>query len=113
MSDLNERVSIVEVKLENMDETLKRLHSNLESNTSLTLQIKERLDKQNGAIPHMAETMKLVLDEQKNLSSKLAEKAVDDAKASVKVKVMWGIILALGGGFLTFAIDLLKGFVQN
>lgn len=108
MPELNERVSILEVKFENMEEALKRLDVSLADNTGLTLQIKERIDKQNGLIPHMAESVKAMSEIQHQMMAKMNDEAVSEASTKVKVKILWAIVAALGTGLLGYV---LKGFL--
>lgn len=108
MPELNERVSVLEVKIENMEETLKRLDINQKEHAEITLQIKERLDKQNGLIPHMAESVREIADSQKELMKQMNAEAVDDASAKVKLGILWALVGAIGMGLLGYV---LKGFL--
>lgn len=103
MPDINElsiKVSVLETEYENMVKTLDRLEKNLEGNSALVSQIKERLDKQNGLIPHMAESIKDMHSCQQELIKKLTANTIKDSAMNVKVKLMWGLVTALAGGLL-------------
>lgn len=89
-SSLDKRISIIEVKYEVMREAIEKIDTNLEESYKITLQIKERLDKWNGSIPHMASDMK-------QLKENFEKKGNDDKELSTKTKILWGIVTTIGG----------------
>lgn len=109
MADLSERVSVIEVKIENMEEALQRLSRVQEEHQNITLQIKERLDKQNGIIPHMAEDIRNMSVRQEELIKGANEHAVSTAASKVKMGIMWALVSAFGMGVLGY---ILKGFLE-
>lgn len=91
-----------------MEEGLKRLDSSITDNTGLTLQIKERLDKQNGLLPHMAESIKAMSNVQGQMMKQMNEEAVSEASTKVKLGILWAVCAAIGMGVVGYV---LKGFL--
>lgn len=108
MADLETRVAVLETEFNNMEEALKRLDVSQKEHQDITLQIKERLDKQNGLIPHMAESLKAVATVQNQMMTKMNEEAVRGAGTKVKLGIMWAVLSAIGMGVLGYV---LKGFL--
>lgn len=108
MAELNERVSILEVKYDNMEDTLKRLDVSQKEHQEITLGIKEKLDKQNGIIPHMAESLRSMHELQNQIMNKMNSNAVGDAKTNIKLGILWAVSAAIGMGFVGYVI---KGFL--
>jgi hemerythrin superfamily protein len=103
MADMHERMVAVEIKLENVEESLRRFETNLNSNTQATMQIKERLDKQNGAIPHMSEDIKTLMKvlsdhaeqeelDRKTIIDRLQKKSEEEVRNALKIKIMWAVV---------------------
>lgn len=108
MPEINERVSVLEVEFSNMKESLNKLSTALDKNSEVTFEIKERLDKQNGLIPHMAESVKAMSDRQEEMMDRLNEEAVHAASTKVKMKILWAIAGTVGAALLGY---LLKGII--
>lgn len=106
MADLEVRVSVLETEISNMEETLKKLDSRLEDNHNLTYDIKSRLDKQNGLIPHMSEDIKTLLTHHESLKE-------NQLKVGLRVKILWGIVIALGSSITGLLFSLLKDFLHK
>ena len=113
LTDLDKRTAILEMELQNMKLAVEKIDTRLEDSLKATLEVKERLDRQNGAIPHMSETLKLILSEQKQISSQLAVNDIKDAGSQVKIKIMWGIIVILGSSLAMFGLNLLQDLLQK
>ena len=107
MAELNERVSILEVKFENMEDTLKRLMNNHAEHFDTTLQIKERLDKQNGAIPHMSEDIRAMTLTQNKMFSRMNSDKIKSENLDVKFKILWAGLAIAAGAVLTHFIHVL------
>lgn len=96
-SSLDKRISILEVKFNAMEKTIEKINDKLEQSYDVSIQIKERLDKWNGTIPHMAEDMKSLKENQTNLSKALIKNEINDEQHSTKMKVVWGVFTTIGG----------------
>lgn len=110
-NEIDKRVSVLEVEFINMKNSLESLDEALLKNNELTLAIKERIDKQNGILPHMAESVRLMSTKQEKMMERLNENSINNAKYSTKLRVLWGILGAVGTGFVTLFIYLLKSIV--
>lgn len=91
-----------------MEATLRRLEQNIADNTGFTLQIKERLDKQNGLIPHMSDAVKAMAARQETMMKQLNSDAVSDAGTRAKMGIIWAMVGAIGMAVLGYV---LKGFL--
>jgi plasmid maintenance system antidote protein VapI len=100
--ELDKRVSVLEVEFKNVKETV-------EENRDLTLQIKERLDKQNGLIPHMADSVKSLVDVQQEMMKKLNANDIQDAKDGAKMKVLWAAAGTIGAAILGYVLKSVLG----
>ena len=107
-NDLFSKVLVLEVRTENIEKTLEKLDINLSENYRATLQIKERLDKQNGAIPHLVEDVKELQKTQNILSDAFHKNVVSDTEQKTKLKILWGILATLGTAAMGMAIKLLS-----
>lgn len=87
--ELIARIAIIEVKAENVEKTLEKMDMNLSENYRVTLQIKERLDKQNGAIPHLVEDVKELQKGQKELLDSVIKNTIADTESKTRLKILW------------------------
>lgn len=109
MSDetVETRVTILEVRGEMQAEKLDKIEESLKETHSMVFSIKERLDKQNGIIPHMADDIKQIKDHQDNLADEQSNLEKEQIQDGTKLKAMWAILGAIGGGLLSVVIKLL------
>jgi uncharacterized coiled-coil protein SlyX len=105
--NLDKRISILEVKQEAMNETIEKIDASIEESYKISLQIKERLDRWNGSIPHMAEDLKELKETQASLNKALVKSEHDDKENSTKTKILWGIVTTIGGGLAGYLIKVL------
>jgi hypothetical protein len=94
--------------VENIEKTLEKLDINLSENYRVTLSIKERLDKQNGAIPHLVEDVKELKHGQTALFDAIVKNSISDTENKTRVKILWGILATIGTAAIGFAIKLLS-----
>lgn len=104
MSEVSERVSVLEVKVENVEKALSKLSDSQKEHFETTLQIKERLDKQNGAIPHIQEDMRGLVDTQEKILSRLNKDSIRNANLSIRVKLLWSTLAIGVGSLLTHVV---------
>jgi hypothetical protein len=107
LSDLDRRISVLEAEVENMEKAIMKVETLVSDNYEGTLSIKERLDKWNGSIPHLVEDVKELRVMQVQLLDAVNKKSIADAKASVKVSIMWAAAAAVLGAGFTMLIKLL------
>jgi len=99
MSEADIRIAVLENRIDTLQDMFKETHV-------AVLSIKERLDKTNGAIPHMAEDIKNIRAEIKtvadslavkttDLAETLAAKTIEDTKSQTKFNILWGVIACL------------------
>ncbi len=88
-SEIETRVAVLETKSDYQAEKLDKIEVNLKDTHGMVFSIKERLDKQNGAIPHMAEKIDLVSEVVNELKN-------NQTKDSSKLSVIWGVAGAIG-----------------
>jgi len=94
---IDKRLSILEVKYEAMNEAIEKIDANLEESYKVTLQIKERLDKWNGNIPHMASDVKELKETLAKREETLIKRDAEAKETSTKTKILWGIVTTIGG----------------
>ena len=109
INDIDKRVSVLEIEYKNTREAFERLEKNVETHGDMTRQIKERLDKQNGLIPHMAESVKNLVQVQEDMMKKLNLNDIEDAKEGAKMKILWGVGGVIGAAVLGFVLKSLLG----
>jgi len=71
------------------------------------LEIKERLDKWNGTIPHLSEDLKEIKEDYKKMGETLGTHIVEETKNISKIKIMWGILGAVGTALVGATVKLL------
>jgi hypothetical protein len=81
MPDVNIKVAVLESRLDAVEEIAKETHE-------MVFDIKSRLDKQNGLIPHMAEDVKALM-------SRFETNAISDAKSNTKLSILWSTLSAI------------------
>jgi hypothetical protein len=88
MSDetLDTRMAVVENRMDTMEITTKETHT-------MVFDIKSRLDRQNGLLPHMAADIA-------NLMEKIENTSISDAKTNTKLNVLWSAVGALGSALI-------------
>ena len=90
-----------------MEESLERLSISQKEYLDVTMQIKERLDRQNGAIPHMVDDIKGVLETQAKILGRLNKDAQKAEALSFKMKILWSILALAAGGIATHFLQIL------
>ena len=93
MAELETRVSVLEVRVASIEGTQGKVEGKLDD-------LKERLDKQSAILPGLVDSMKSIEAKQDSLIERFALNASRDAEVGTRVKVLWGIIAALGTGAL-------------
>lgn len=69
--------------------------------------IKERLDKQNGAFPHMSQDVVKLSESVSVLHEAVIGMKLSSNKIELKTKVLWGILASIGGALLAGLVKLL------
>ncbi len=107
MSDLDIKVDVA--VLENRVDTIEVMQK--ETHT-MVFDIKSRLDKQNGLLPHMAQDIKDMASEIKsvadalalktsNIADALAAKTIEDTRNNIKFNMLWSAITVLASAVVT------------
>lgn len=90
--DTESRLAVLEVKNEVQDERFSRMENSVKETYNMVFQVKERLDKQNGAIPHLVEDVKNLTTKQDLMFGILNKNSQEDYKTKVKISILWGIL---------------------
>ena len=101
------RVIVLESEMSHVKDCLEDLSCQLQHNTEMTLHIKEKLDKQNGAIPGIQENVKLLLSEHRDLRKEVAKQTENQAKNGIKIKVLWGMAGVIATAIMSYVINLI------
>lgn len=109
MEEVETRVAVLEVRGEMQEEKLNKIEENLKDTHSMVFSIKERLDKQNGAIPHMAEKIDEMSKVVYELKENQSEIKKEQTKDGTKLHIIWGVAGTIGGAILSYVIKLLIG----
>jgi TolA-binding protein len=89
LTELDKRVAILETEFQNMEKRVAKMDDIVTENYQGTLAIKERLDKMNGTIPHLADDMKELKADQKELIASLNKNKIEDEKKGAKLNILW------------------------
>ena len=100
--DLETRVAIVETRQNIFEENVNEIYD-------VVQEVKERLDKQNGILPHIS-------DEVKDLSSKLNEYIAESNTAkgvtAFSHKLLWAIMGGMGTAVLALVVKIISDSVS-
>lgn len=110
MADVNEldkKVSVLEVEVSNVKGALENLSTLIDKNNEITSDIKTRLDKQNGLIPHMSEGIKHLMNKQEAVMEQVNQNSIKETATRIKVTIVWGFITAVGAGTFGFLLKTL------
>lgn len=116
MPDQDTRIAVVENELGHMKEVIdENKQEHKEIRQQLTIldtkidKIEQHLARQNGAIPHLQEGMKELLNRVKGTEKKADEIAKEANATSLKTKVIWGGIGSILLAGLTVLLKFLVG----
>ena len=101
--EINTRLSVVEVELTNLKDVLKEFKQDAKKVTEIVFEVKTHIDKQNGILPSIKECIDRIesrLDRVETIDEKVAS-------ISVRVKILWGIIAAIGTALIASVIKIL------
>jgi hypothetical protein len=104
MDPLEIRVVILETKTSSMESKFEKMENRLEQTHELVLEIKERLDKQNGWIPHLQQDIHALKESQIQLNTILNKNGVEDKEQSTRLKVIWGVMTAIGSAIIGYVL---------
>ena len=91
INDLDKRVAVIESEFKNLKENFEQMKDSSQETFKLVFSMKERIDKQNGLIPHMAEKVKEIservdtMNENLNLYMSSRAKYLENIKNSPRV----------------------------
>lgn len=104
--DLNIKVAVIENELENLKQITKEREIRERETHSMLLDIKSRIDKQNGTLPHMAEDIKSLHTKVDQLAIQTNKKIFQiertTEKLGWKTKVGIGTFMAFIGALIEF-----------
>ena len=101
--EINARLSVVEVELINLKDTLKEFKEDTKKVTEIVFEVKTHLDKQNGILPSIKQCIERVesrLDRVETIDEKVA-------LVATKVKILWGVIAVIGAALVTSVVKIL------
>ena len=102
MTDSNLALKIYELENDKkyLDEKVERIETTLDSHVQVTYEIKERLDKLDGFIPYMSETLKTLSEDQKLIKDSLVGRELKEIEKNTemrtKFKVLWKVLIFIG-----------------
>ena len=113
ITELDKRLSVLETKFESVN----KLENKVDDTTHLILDIKERLDKMNGWIPHILEGMERLQEQQMKILQTCAVRSCgvvpekqENTEIGVKLKILWGgvgVIATTILGCVPYVLELL------
>jgi hypothetical protein len=106
MNDNNLALKIytIESDQRHLNEKMDKMESSIESNTEVTYDIKERLDKWDGFMPHMIKQMDELSVGQKEIHKSLVSKDLENSEMTTKFKVLWTLLGFLGAAIVGFVV---------
>jgi len=109
LEKLDTRVAVLETETKVIKEDIKELKSYSNEIFNIVSSTKERLDKQNGAIPSISEKLNDLGIDQKLLSNNLDRFILLTEKNVFKSKIIWGVVGGVGSGLLIVILKVLFG----
>ena len=103
------RIAILEVETEYLKSSLNAHSLSLNHIEEKIDSIKERIDKQNGTLPHMVEGLKGVSDSVKKLDEKLNVLTLGAVETRIKAVTMWGIMLVVVSAIIGIGVKIIFG----
>lgn len=100
MEDLSSRISVLEAKVSMLEKSVEKADQTMRDNYEVTTSIKERLDKQNGWLPHLIEDVQ-------ELKSMIKVHTEHQVESAIKVKIVWSIFGAIGASLIGIGIKLM------
>lgn len=97
MSDNNLALKLYEIEIDtkHLEEKVDRIETNFESHIQVTYDIKERLDKMDGYMPHVVETLKCLAEDQKIIKDSLMGRDLKEIEKNTemrtKFKLLWKV----------------------
>ncbi len=117
ISELDKRLAIQEIEFKNLKEVVDEVKTHSKETFELVSGLKERLDKQNGLLPHMAEDVSELTHRMdvltNNLTTYMQSKAVPKAPASSSKPAKWAAISAIVTAMLAAMVEVIRTFVVN
>ena len=104
INELDKRLVVAENDLKHMAAATEELKSTVNENYRLTLEIKERLDKQNGSIPHMSKGVESISSNLILLSKRMNDSEKRNISNTFKTKLMWGALIFITSALVTATI---------
>ena len=110
VNELDKRVTVLEVELKNMTDSLTKLDKRIEENIEVTFQIKEHIDRQNGKLPYIVDMVNNISERQEQIADKLNSSIITSTGNHTKVKIMWGNFAIVSTGLLGFILKSILGY---
>jgi len=104
---MSEKVLEIEKRLTILETELPIIKENINDIYDIVYDTKEHLDKQNGAIPHMTEQLKELVDEHHEFAHKIDNYIIKTEKIDLKTKIMW----AMGGTGLSALVYIVSKLI--
>jgi hypothetical protein len=114
MSDNNLALKVytLEADQKYLNDKIEKIESTLESHVEVTYDIKERIDKWDGFMPHMVNTMNKLADNQEEIKNSITKRELNNSakttELTTKFKILWGILAFLGVTFVGFVVHMLE-----
>lgn len=111
--ELDKRIAVLEVENDYAKEDRLELKKSFDQVYDLVYSIKEKLDRQNGIIPHISESIGILNEKHDTLSQTFNQYIVKNEtkveKNEIKLKVLWGIGTFLISGIVSLVIAYFAG----
>lgn len=119
INDLDKRLAVVEIEFKNLKENLRgeldEMKATSKETFDLLIALKERMDKQNGFLPHMAENMKELSDRvdslNDNFGSYVASKRPTIVKSSRASAAKWTTVGVIVAAAIAGIVEVIRTFV--
>jgi uncharacterized protein YoxC len=95
VDQIETRVTVLESELVHTKDDIKELKAYSNEIFDIVSGTKEKLDKQNGAIPHLVEQVTKLIDKHENFNNKFNDFVIKSEGNSVKTKILWGIFITV------------------
>ena len=102
------RISVVEEKQKNLQEDVKELKQNTNEIYDVVQDLRDRVIKQNGSIPHIVKHVESISKKQGEMSEKMTAQMLTSKDTSWKVKIMWGGAGLLASGVVAMSVKLIS-----
>ncbi len=116
MADINEldkRLAVAESEFKNLKEVVDEVKTHSRETFEMVSGLKERLDKQNGLLPHMAEKVELLSENFNSYVQQQQHRSIVKKSSDLAKPAKWAAMSAVATATIAAIVELIRTFVLN